>query len=126
MTAPVGALEAARTLALGRPEWQEAAACRGLDPELFFPDRGESVAAIKAICAECPVQAECLTYALDHRILHGFWGGKSERERRSLRRNQRLTHLPYCPVCDADLGPNHNCNPSAEAERRRRYPRNTA
>lgn len=71
-----------------RPEWFELAACRGMNPELFFPARGESVAQTKAVCRECDVQAECLAYAMNTGEHHGMWGGFSERERRRLRAGQ--------------------------------------
>lgn len=38
----------------------------------------------KAICAGCPVMAECRSYALEIREPHGVWGGMSETERRVL------------------------------------------
>ncbi len=47
-------------------EWRMNAACRGVDPELFFPAaeggpaRDAQVAAAKAVCARCPVRRECL------------------------------------------------------------------
>jgi WhiB family redox-sensing transcriptional regulator len=44
----------------------------------------------RRICAECPVQAPCLEYALVERIDHGVWGGASERERRRILRQRRL------------------------------------
>lgn len=71
---------------LARPEpWVALGACRGMDPDLFFPERGESLAPVKAICAQCPVAAECLDYALRTGQKHGVWGGTSERERRNIR-----------------------------------------
>lgn len=73
-------------LGLARPGWQADAACRGLDPDLFFPGQGEATSEIKAVCASCPVQEECLLYALGLREQHGIWGGRSERERRKMRR----------------------------------------
>lgn len=73
-------------LVAGRPDWMLAAACRGLDPELFFPPRGAPTDHAKAVCARCTVTAECLEYSLDGGEHHGIWGGKSERERRSIRR----------------------------------------
>ena len=70
--------------------WEKHAACQRKPSvaDLFFPIRGEDdkVRLAKSICAECPVQAECLAYALAHNIRYGIWGGKSERERRVLRR----------------------------------------
>lgn len=66
----------------------DEARCRGMDPEFFFPERGQSTAAAKAVCASCPVVVECLQEALDtpsHKD-GGIWGGTSERERRYIRR----------------------------------------
>ena len=69
--------------------WRAQAAFRGMDPELFFPQRGDqrSVNAAKAVCAGCPVRAPCLADGLTTR--HGIWGGLSERERRATRRRER-------------------------------------
>lgn len=72
-----------------RPGWQMAAACRGLDTELFFPARGESVSEAKAICAECPVRIDCAEYAFDSGQRFGIWGGATERERRRRRAARR-------------------------------------
>lgn len=69
--------------------WQRDAACRGSDPALFFTERGESTAEAKAICAGCPVRAECLEYALETDQRHGLWGGLSERGRRRIRNARR-------------------------------------
>ena len=65
--------------------WRERAACRGADLEVFFPGRGESAEPARQICALCPVRQPCLDYALSSGIVHGIWGGLSERERRALR-----------------------------------------
>ena len=78
-----------------RPEldrsWVKDSACSEPEGELFFPIRGENPKDAKAICARCPVQEECLEYALANGERFGVWGGKSEKERRrirSLRRRQ--------------------------------------
>ncbi|MCO1658892.1 WhiB family transcriptional regulator [Pseudonocardia sp. S2-4] len=69
--------------------WRERAACRGEDPELFFPSAEsgtayrEQVAAAKAVCARCQVVDECLAEALA-RIPYGIAGGLTEHERRRL------------------------------------------
>lgn len=70
--------------------WTDRAACRNEDPELFFPERGEDTGTAKAICASCSVRAECLEYALENGEQFGIWGGKSERQRRGLRRARNL------------------------------------
>lgn len=70
-------------------EWVKAAACRDLAPEikeLFFPERGEDAHEVKAICAACPVQPECLHFALSTNETDGIWGGLAPRERRRIRR----------------------------------------
>jgi WhiB family redox-sensing transcriptional regulator len=68
--------------------WQNQANCLGLDPVLFFPERGESTREAKRVCAGCAVREECLEYALDEGFRHGVWGGLSERERRPIRRQR--------------------------------------
>jgi WhiB family transcriptional regulator, redox-sensing transcriptional regulator len=69
-----------------RPAWQAEAACRGAGTVDYFPSRGESTAAAKAVCAGCPVRTECLDYALDTAdLVPGIWGGTAERERRRMR-----------------------------------------
>ena len=73
-------------LVANRPSWHEQAACRGLDPELFFPHRGESTAQACAVCHRCPVQLLCREHALLKPERFGIWGATSERERRRLRR----------------------------------------
>ena len=64
--------------------WRELAACRGADLEVFFPGRGESAEPARQVCAGCPVRQPCLDYAITNRIVHGIWGGLTERERRTL------------------------------------------
>ena len=78
-------LEAARQVAwLGqRPAWHDLARCAETDPEMFFPEKGESVRPAKRVCAGCEVRAECLQDALDRGERFGVWGGLSERERRT-------------------------------------------
>lgn len=66
------------------PAWTDQARCAETDPEAFFPEKGGSTKAAKAVCSQCPVRAECLTYALDNDERFGVWGGVSERGRRRL------------------------------------------
>ncbi len=68
--------------------WQASANCLGVDPDLFFPERGGSTREAKAVCAGCVVRDECLDYALEHGEKFGIWGGLSERERRQVRRRR--------------------------------------
>lgn len=65
--------------------WMDRAACRGEDINIFFVERVEDVRPALQICDDCPVQEECLDYALVHNIQVGVWGGLSARQRRRLR-----------------------------------------
>lgn len=73
---------------LGREErdWVRLAACRGMDMETFFPTRGQSSGPAKDTCARCVVREDCLDEALTMNERFGIWGGKSERQRRRIRR----------------------------------------
>jgi WhiB family transcriptional regulator, redox-sensing transcriptional regulator len=79
--------------------WRSRAACRGDDPELFFPIGSsgraalEQIAAAKAICIRCPVREACLRFALDTGQDYGVWGGLTEDERRTPRRRERSASL---------------------------------
>ena len=73
-----------------RPGWQTRANCMGVDPDLFFPERGQSTREAKEVCRGCVVREDCLEYALANGEKFGIWGGMSERERRRLRRARAL------------------------------------
>ena len=71
--------------------WRSQALCRDTDPELFFPIGTTGAALVqieqaRAVCRQCPVQADCLEFALRTNQDSGIWGGTSEEERRVLRR----------------------------------------
>jgi WhiB family redox-sensing transcriptional regulator len=76
------------SLLYGRQErdWQTKANCMGVDPDLFFPERGASTREAKEVCRGCVVKDECLEYAIANGEKFGIWGGMSERERRRVRR----------------------------------------
>lgn len=75
---------------LTRENWYKYGACRGLDPNLFFPEVGVSriqMANVKAVCQRCVVKEMCLEDAIGRSDdPEGIWGGTTERERRELRR----------------------------------------
>lgn len=66
--------------------------CTAADPEIFFPPPGGDAAAVtapaKAVCATCPVAAECLGAAMEDErnggLRYGIWGGLSPVERHRL------------------------------------------
>ena len=75
-------------------DWRSRGACLSADPDLFFPispggasQRQEKRA--KAVCATCPVKAECLAFAVETRQVHGVWGGLGEEELARLGRSLR-------------------------------------
>lgn len=75
-------------------EWWGLAACRNAEPELFFPisvtpASRPTVERAKQVCASCPVQSQCLSYALRHRQEQGIWGGLTEDERRRMAASER-------------------------------------
>jgi CRISPR/Cas system-associated exonuclease Cas4 (RecB family) len=84
-----------------RPDWQAGSKCRGSRPALFYPEKGEGedatavAQAAKAVCngadgqPACSVKDACLEYALEHHEKFGVWGGRTERERTSLKRMRR-------------------------------------
>lgn|SRR5487761_1904877 len=51
-----------------------AAKCQG-KTKLFFDERPARVERSKAICAGCPISADCLTRGLEVRAAWGIWGG---------------------------------------------------
>jgi WhiB family redox-sensing transcriptional regulator len=71
--------------------WSSRAACRGLDPTIFFPTTEEEESVAKAVCGECAVRELCLEHALGTREREGIWGGHTERERRRIIRRRRRT-----------------------------------
>lgn len=78
----------AQTIPVNDEAWMRSAECRGVDPNLFFPEVGERTTDAVAVCDRCPVRVACLEYALDHGIKTGIWGGLGERKRRRIARER--------------------------------------
>lgn len=81
-------------------DWQLHAACRDTDPKVFFhpenergPARAAREEAALAICATCPVMAECRDFALRTRETYGVWGGLTENDREEIYAHQRRTRV---------------------------------
>lgn len=77
----------------GPQDWVDEGLCRGQgarSDRVFFPERGGSTREAKTMCRQCPVQPQCLNYALRTNQKFGIWGGTTERERNTMRRKLRL------------------------------------
>lgn len=82
----------------GLDGWRDMAACRGADPELFYPPKQgpEDVTyrSARRICGGCPVAADCLAEAMrleawgGKYATFGMWGGLTPRQRLHLRRKR--------------------------------------
>ncbi|MER6575775.1 WhiB family transcriptional regulator [Nonomuraea sp. NPDC001023] len=80
--------------------WRFHAACRDVDPVLFFGPPGEKAvdapareAKAVAFCnASCSVISECLEWALQLGEA-GVWGATTEDERKALKRRQQRAAL---------------------------------
>ncbi len=68
--------------------WRDAAACaRRPDVDFFVsPEDAPGVERATAVCASCPVAAECLAFAIETNQPDGIWGGMTATERSRLRR----------------------------------------
>lgn len=81
--------------------WRDEAACRTLPTDMFFPIEHKGVTTLqkeaKAVCATCPVQSECLVWALSSgdTMHHGIYGGLSVKQRRKFRDLIGLTKDDY-------------------------------
>jgi len=70
-----------------RPFWRESALCSGMSVDLFFggsdglPQSMRQIEMSKAVCRQCPVQQDCLIFALQRHEQHGVWGGMARHER---------------------------------------------
>ena len=50
--------------------------CRSGDADLWFAETPAELERAKALCGECPIQAECLAGALRRAEPWGVWGGE--------------------------------------------------
>jgi WhiB family redox-sensing transcriptional regulator len=94
-------------------DWRHGGACRGLDPEVWFPVGNMGPALVqtvraKLVCASCPVIAQCQAWAIEQGEHSGVWGGLSEQDRRAARVGRRapaeLVAEPAPPVQTCGAG----------------------
>jgi Transcription factor WhiB len=91
------------------PKLTEQAICKGIDTELFYPDKNiftpQEEKVFASMCIECPVMMMCLEWGLAHEKA-GIWGGTTP-HRRAGERSQRgwvatdpRTGLQYARLLD--------------------------
>src|SRR5512139_2991901 len=69
--------------------WTRWAACRGHPTGWWFPGPGQSISRkALSICERCPVRRQCLDTAVQDELL-GIWGGTSENQRKTMRREHQ-------------------------------------
>ncbi|MGX8907359.1 WhiB family transcriptional regulator [Streptomyces netropsis] len=85
------------------------ALCKVIEPELFFPERGDhrTAALARELCAKCPVIEVCLADALmdegaaNHRRRFGIRGGATPQERYEMYQRTARTAQPVAPPVGA-------------------------
>ena len=109
--------------------WRNLAACKGMDPNVFFPAAGDRYAAqeAKAVCASCPVSAQCLKEGQTEHT--GMWGGISANQRRSKGVSRNFFNQQYrqwiLQTEPSDEVAAHDLGIKVGSVRRSRYPKNT-
>lgn len=63
-------------------DWSQAE-CSGVGWRPFFGEQRADVERAKALCQRCPIQRDCLRYAVNAREV-GVWGGMTDEERRAM------------------------------------------
>ena len=79
-----------------RFEWMDDAACKGSNPAVFFPEKGDNKREIefaRQTCISCPVQQQCLKFALDNSFQYGIWGGKTSYQRRIIKARKKAAKV---------------------------------
>ena len=86
----------------GSPTWFLQAACRGMDPAIFFPENDPGPGEALAVCAVCPVRQPCLEDAYQNNDT-GVRGGTTWSWRR--RHYHQVQLLARCKHCRAEFTP---------------------
>jgi len=63
--------------------WQFEGNCKPEDDKIFFSELPSKVAKAKLICSACPVQKQCLDFAISNNIEEGIFGGLTFDERKN-------------------------------------------
>lgn len=88
-----------KAIPIAREDWDQDAACKDTDPEVFFPEdlpsrnradklyQQQVTLTALATCGRCPVRELCLDFGLDEEW--GIWGGTLPSQRQKLRNYTR-------------------------------------
>lgn len=83
------------------PDGHTQTPCRDYAPLFMDSIRAtpckDAVEEAKKLCAVCPVQPQCLAYALAHDEREGIWGGLTIDERREVARKRTTTTTEETP-----------------------------
>ncbi len=77
--------------------WMNNAACRDIDPDLFFPvprsgpAYDKQVEQAQAVCDRCTVRPQCTIFADSTNTEHGVWGRETQAQRRARHRSPAPT-----------------------------------
>jgi WhiB family redox-sensing transcriptional regulator len=72
------------------PAKYEAPLCAEVDPELFFPEKGDNLNKIvRTLCSMCDHKIECAEWGIKHESF-GIWGGLTPRERQQIRKEKNI------------------------------------
>jgi WhiB family transcriptional regulator, redox-sensing transcriptional regulator len=99
--------------------WQDRAACKGHQPDLWYPDgmQGQNdayrYAAARVVCDTCPVKADCLAHAIANDERHGMWGGLTPTERKALAKGRRRSEPDIDVGLPADTRQCDTCTDTA-------------
>jgi hypothetical protein len=102
-------------------DWMRDGACVGTPDDMVPPDIGGQVRRAKRHCVECPVQRDCLRYALgmltqENVALEGVWGGLTMDERRRLLAGNRLVMCKGCVTLFVGVPGKDRCDGCSRGE----------
>ena len=63
--------------------------CYTVDAEIFFSEDEMVIATAKALCASCPMKAQCLAGAISRQEPCGVWGGELFNEGEVIERKRK-------------------------------------
>jgi WhiB family redox-sensing transcriptional regulator len=109
----------------GATGWMDAAACANRGNRNFFSDLTDQQNTALQFCDRCPVQQQCLDYALDGEERFGIWGGLTARQRAQMLNGRPIRSR--CAECGAvyttERGTSHRsmyCGPECRDTSHRR------